>query len=132
MGSPYTKEDEAQTRELIDDTLRVFKTIVQTARSTADIDQLLTARVWYGQEALDRNIVDELIITGDDYMSQLNKNHDVFIFEIAHKNGGMLESLLGSALESTRGSLMKYLHSLGSRARNNFLGQHKSIDLVEL
>jgi signal peptide peptidase SppA len=137
QGAPYSEEDVETTRELIDETLVVFRNIVESARSRADIAQLLTARVWYGREAVERHMADELMVTSDDYLSRLCKapGADVFIFEMDAKPKGALGSLLGSTLESFGASVGRYAHSVvtgASAAGTRLLRKTKPTGFVEL
>jgi len=136
-GEPYTEDDVEITRELIGDTLGVFRRIVQTARAQADIDQLLTARVWYGQEALDRHMVDELIVTSDDFLCRLCKPEgaEVFMFEPGGKSGGALTSLIGAVTERAGAGLVRSVQGLlkgVSAAGSRVFRQQKPVGFVEL
>jgi serine protease SohB len=59
-STEYTEEDIELTKEEIDKTLEVFKSIVIKAREGINIESILSAKVWYGVKALENKLVDEI------------------------------------------------------------------------
>ena len=74
-------ENTEQGREKFQDDLenihRLFKQFVTRYRPALDIDQVATGEVWFGSEALERALADELK-TSDEYVSQRIRQADVF------------------------------------------------------
>jgi serine protease SohB len=64
-------------REQIEDTHGLFKTFVQTHRPTLDLAKVATGEHWYGSQAVDLKLVDELR-TSDDYLMSKIDSADVF------------------------------------------------------
>jgi signal peptide peptidase SppA len=64
-----TDEDFAKTKADIEQVLVLFKDWVKTQRPQMDIDLVATGETWFGPDALERKLVDELI-TSDDVLLQ--------------------------------------------------------------
>ncbi|MEM6605330.1 MAG: protease SohB [Pseudomonadota bacterium] len=72
-----TDEGRAKFVEDIEDTHELFKDFVKEHRDAVDIHKVATGEVWFGQRAVDVNLVDQLQ-TSDDYIQQKLKSHGVF------------------------------------------------------
>ena len=55
-----TKEDLAKTESDIKEIFSLFKTFVKGQRPELDIEKVATGETWFGQDALDRHLCDEL------------------------------------------------------------------------
>ena len=55
-----TKEDLAKTESDIKEIFALFKTFVKGQRPSLDIEKVATGETWFGQDALDRHLCDEL------------------------------------------------------------------------
>ena len=74
-GTPYTDEDVNIQNEDLQETLAVFKEIVTNARANIDIENVVSAKVWYGETAekiglVDGiksydNLIEELLLAGN-------------------------------------------------------------------
>jgi signal peptide peptidase SppA len=71
-GEKQTEKHEELIKEEIDYTLDMFLKIVSQARPNIDIELVKTAKVWYGNDALNNKLVDE-INNIDDYLLTLSK-----------------------------------------------------------
>ncbi len=91
-STEYTDEDIELTKEEINKTLEQFKSIVIKARPNIDIEKILTAKVWYGKEALELGLVDELKIC-DDYIIEIEKDNDIYYVNPETKKENILESI---------------------------------------
>lgn len=69
----------------------LFKQFVKQHRSFVNIDEVATGEVWFGSQALDKKLVDELS-NSDDYITRLADNHPVFIVSY-HLKKGFMEKL---------------------------------------
>ncbi len=67
-------------KEQIEDTHRLFKSFVQAHRPRLDIAKVATGEYWYGTQALEKGLVDE-IVTSDDYLFQHYEDADLFRVE---------------------------------------------------
>ncbi|MGA9468923.1 MAG: protease SohB [Candidatus Macondimonas sp.] len=65
-----TPEGREKFRQELDDTHALFKQFVRQHRNRLDIDRVATGEHWYGTQALELRLVDE-ISTSDDYLLRL-------------------------------------------------------------
>jgi len=72
-----TEQGREKFREEIEDVHVLFKEFVQTHRPTLDIAQVATGEHWYGQRALELNLVDELR-TSDDYLLEASQTANLY------------------------------------------------------
>jgi serine protease SohB len=81
-----TDKGREKFREELEDTHGLFKHFVSENRPQVDIDSVATGEVWYGQNALERNLVDALE-TSDAYVQARLDSHDAFeVSYVPHKN----------------------------------------------
>lgn len=78
-------------------THQLFKDFVSQQRNTVNIDEVATGEIWFGTKALEQNLVDE-IITSDDYINQLAKEHPVYQVEYTTKK--TLQEKIGLAVQN--------------------------------
>jgi serine protease SohB len=82
----------------LEDTHDLFKQFVSEHRPQLAIDGVATGEVWYGQRALDKGLVDELL-TSDSYVQTALKDRDVF--EVRHVLKKGWQEKLGMAAEGS-------------------------------
>lgn len=70
--------------EELEETHELFKNFVHEYRECVDIDKVATGEIWFGKQALDVNLVDELQ-TSDEYMMDASNDADVFIVRYEEK-----------------------------------------------
>jgi serine protease SohB len=96
-----TDEDRQKMQADLEDIHTLFKEFVTEHRPILAIDQVATGEFWYGQRALDKQLVDELR-TSDDYL--LAASQDAELFEVTCKTRKPLAARLlqqaGQILES--------------------------------
>lgn len=98
-----TEQGRAKLREELEDVHALFQEYVANWRPGIDLDTVSTGEHWYGQRALDRALVDELV-TSDEYLSRACQDADVF--EVSwvvpkpplERLAGQFASALGTAL----------------------------------
>ena len=98
-----TEQGRAKLREELEDVHALFQEYVANWRPGIDLDAVSTGEHWYGQRALDRALVDELV-TSDEYLSRACQDADVF--EVSwvvpkpplERLAGQFASALGTAL----------------------------------
>jgi len=100
IGRDKFKQELQETHDL-------FKQFVAEHRSQIEIDKIATGEHWYGLQAIERNLVDE-ISTSDDYLiSQLDKRH---IIQIKYTQRKKLADKLGHAASiAIENSLLKLM-----------------------
>lgn len=73
-------------QEDINETHKLFKTFVAENRPQLDIDEVATGEIWYGSQALEKKLVDELK-TSDDYLFERSQNTDLYEVNYHEKKG---------------------------------------------
>jgi signal peptide peptidase SppA len=107
-STDYTDEDIKTTHEDINQTLTVFKNIVQSARKNINIDQVLSAKVWYGKDALEIGLVDEINIL-DDYLMKLSENINIYYVNMPDKKENVLKGIIGDMVSYNFNSFLTSL-----------------------
>lgn len=77
MFGENTEKGKQKFIEDIQDTHELFKSFVAQARPVVDLEKVATGEVWFGQRALEQQLVDELN-TSDDFLMALCKEADVY------------------------------------------------------
>ena len=72
-----TDKDREKFKEELEETHVLFKEFVKDNREQVDINKIATGEHWYGKQAIDLKLVDELI-TSDDYLTKAATEADVF------------------------------------------------------
>lgn len=101
-----TEEGRQKFREDLNETHHLFKSFVQQMRPQLDIDQVATGEHWYGLQAKDKGLVDE-IGTSDDLLLGLMDGRDVLSVRYQQRKK-LLDRIMGSAAESADGLLMRW------------------------
>ena len=84
MFGENTEEGKAKFEQELQQTHALFKHFVGKYRQQINVQQVATGEHWYGQDALDLNLVDELK-TSDEYLLSLLAEHDVYSIETRKK-----------------------------------------------
>lgn len=72
-----TAEGEQKTKEKLEKTLDLFKSHIKQYREQVNVDEIATGETWYGIEALDKKMIDE-VSTYDEYLESKLLEFDVF------------------------------------------------------
>ncbi|MEQ8517396.1 MAG: protease SohB, partial [Chromatocurvus sp.] len=83
--------------EELEDTHALFKHFVKENRPALDVDRVATGEVWYGQQAVDEGLVDELATSDAQIQGRLEAN-DVFEVRFVRKRNW--QEKLGIAAEA--------------------------------
>jgi len=81
-----TDADRQKVQEEVNQTQVLFKAHVAAVRPKVDIDQVATGEVWFGQQALNLGLVDQLQ-TFADYMLSQRTTHEIFELTMKKKRG---------------------------------------------
>lgn len=92
-----TDKGRQKFREELEDTHVLFKEFVKTNRDAVDIDNVATGEVWFGQRALDVNLVDSLE-TSDDFIQR--RLEDAGVYEVGYVPRKSWQQKLGLAAEN--------------------------------
>ena len=72
-----TAEGREKLRDELHDAHALFQEFIGSYRSGLDLETVSTGEAWYGQRALDRSLVDELV-TSDEYLASACDEADIF------------------------------------------------------
>ena len=97
MFRENTDKDREKFIEDLEETHELFKDFVSDNRPQLDIAKVATGEVWYGKQALEQGLIDELS-TSDAFIQQQLVEHDVFAVRFVHKKSW--QEKLGMAAES--------------------------------
>lgn len=95
MFGENTDKAREKFTEQIEETHTLFKNFVNSNRSQIEIAKVATGEYWYGKQALELNLVDE-IKTSDDLL--LEKSLEAEIFEIKYKKKETLAEKINSSI----------------------------------
>lgn len=101
-----TEEGRQKFREDLNETHLLFKDFVHKMRPQLDIEQVATGEHWYGQQAQEKGLVDE-IGTSDDLLLGLMDGYDVLNVRYLQRKK-MMDRFTGSAAESADRLLMRW------------------------
>jgi signal peptide peptidase SppA len=114
-STEYNDSDIELTKEDIEKTLNVFKSIVTNARPNIHIDTVLSAKVWYGVQALEQGLVDELKVL-DDYIIDIEKeNNSIYYVNPENKRESILDNL-GNIIEHDKNKFKTLLNTFNSES----------------
>ncbi|MYJ76014.1 MAG: protease SohB, partial [Gammaproteobacteria bacterium] len=72
-----TDEGREKLRDELHDIHALFQEFIGTYRPALDLEEVSTGEAWFGQRALDRSLVDELV-TSDEYLASACQEADIF------------------------------------------------------
>ena len=97
MFGENTDDGRAKFVEDLEDTYDLFKDFVVLNRPVVDIEAVATGEIWYGQRALDQNLVDELT-TSDAYLQ--TRLGEIEAFEVRYIPKKSWQEKFGMAAEA--------------------------------
>jgi len=101
-----TEEGRQKFREDLNETHHLFKDFVHRMRPQLDIEQVATGEHWYGSQAKEKGLVDD-IGTSDDLLLGLMEDHEVLNVRYLQRKK-WLDRFTGSAAESADRLLMRW------------------------
>ena len=115
MFGEITEKGRNKLKEELEETHVLFKNFITEHRPQVPIDKVATGETWYGQRALDHQLVDG-IMTSDDYLIGKRKDHDIYLIRYVEKKS--LQEKLGMAFhqgfDSAINAVFNREQSLGS------------------
>ncbi|WP_445116113.1 protease SohB [Acinetobacter sp. WZC-1] len=84
MFGENTLEGKAKFEEELQQTHMLFKHFVEKYRPQLNVEKVATGEHWYGQDAMNLNLVDQLR-TSDEYLQGLLSQHDVYLIQTRRK-----------------------------------------------
>lgn len=112
MLGENTDEGREKFREELEDVHVLFKEFVSSNRDL-NIEKVATGEYWYGQRALELDLVDELK-TSDDFLMEANEKYKLFKIKYAQKK--TLAQKLGFAASMAIQSTLERVIELGNRS----------------
>ena len=94
MFGVNTDEDRAKLKEELEDVHKLFTSAVGKYRPNLDLNKVTTGEHWYGKQALELKLVDQLL-TSDDYLCEASENADLYELEFVRKKP-FLEKIFSS------------------------------------
>ena len=102
-----TEEGRQKFREDLNETHHLFKDFVHRMRPALDIDQVATGEHWYGTQALEKGLVDE-VGTSDDLLLNLMEGRELVGVRLTQRKR-LLDRFTNSAAESADRLLLRWL-----------------------
>tara|TARA_B100001109_G_scaffold255495_2_gene258770 strand:- start:26367 stop:27440 length:1074 start_codon:yes stop_codon:yes gene_type:complete len=116
MFGENTDEARQKFQTDLEDTHGLFKSHVKQFRPRIDIDEVATGDIWYGQEALDQRLIDE-VGTSDDYLMAACERADVY--QVRYEFRKTLQEKLGVSVErGVEGAFSRILTLLSRQQQN--------------
>ena len=84
MFGENTQEGKDKFEQELQQTHTLFKHFVEKYRPKLNVEKVATGEHWYGQDALDLNLVDKLQ-TSDEYLLSLLPQHDIYVIQTRKK-----------------------------------------------
>ncbi|MDI3426777.1 MULTISPECIES: protease SohB [Enterobacter] len=102
-----TEEGRQKFREDLNETHHLFKDFVHRMRPTLDIDSVATGEHWYGIQAQEKGLVDD-VGTSDDLLLNLMEGHELVGVRFTQRKR-LLDRFTNSAAESADRLLLRWL-----------------------
>ncbi len=96
-----TKEDVEKQKEDLEDILTLFKGFVKQNRPSLDIDMVATGETWFGEDALEKGLCDEIKTVDDVLVEYVDEGYNVY--RVTYDPNDSPVSALGSLLPAGRG-----------------------------
>lgn len=112
MFGENTEEGREKFADDIQDVHTLFKDYVSQHRPQLNIAEVSTGEIWFGQRAIEKSLIDELI-TSDAYIVKACEESDVFHVKYAEKKS--LPQKLGLALDTAIDSVLLKWFDRGTR-----------------
>lgn len=84
MFGENTETGKAKFEEELQQTHVLFKHFVEKYRPQLNVEKVATGEHWYGQDALELNLIDKLE-TSDEYLLSLLPQHDIYVIQTRKK-----------------------------------------------
>ncbi|MEN0058701.1 MAG: protease SohB [Bdellovibrio sp.] len=103
-----TPKGEEKFKQQLESTHSLFKSFVNKFRPQIDLAEVATGEYWYGEQALEKKLVDE-IRTSDDYLLSLADQHQIIKvkFEQHQSLSDKLTGIVGRGLHKGASSLIE-------------------------
>lgn len=112
-GEPINQSHIDKVNETLQDTLEVFKDMVKQGRNLNDeeLAEILSAKVWYGYQALDKKLVDKISEPNEYIESILSELNTVFVVTNKEEKDSYLSRVTDMFSTKLISALIKYLNT---------------------
>ncbi|WP_252179962.1 protease SohB [Endozoicomonas sp. 4G] len=93
-----TEKGRDKFKQDIQDTHQLFKDFIKEEREQVNIDEVATGEIWYGRQAIEKKLIDQ-VMTSDEYIYSKVDTSDIVQVSYEVKKG--MASKLGLAAETT-------------------------------
>jgi len=97
MFGENTDTERAKLREQIEQTHELFKDFIAEHRPSLDLEKVATGEIWYGRDALEAGLVDE-IKTSDDFLLEASRSSR--LYELRYRSRKSLSDRLASSVQA--------------------------------
>jgi serine protease SohB len=115
MFGENTEKGKAKFIEELEDTHTLFKSFVSEHRPQVNISEVATGEAWYGQRAIEKNLIDD-IQTSDEYL--MSKRDDSDIFQVCYEEKKSIQQKLGLAVQYAADGVLNKAFALFSNNRH--------------
>lgn len=113
MFGEITEKGKDKLKEDLENTHELFKGFIEQHRPQLDVKAVATGETWYGQQALELHLVDQLI-TSDDYLLKHSKEKDIYLLKFVAKK--TLQEKLGFTLQSSLKTVFSFFRQQETQA----------------
>lgn len=106
MFGENTEKGKVKFRQELEETHVLFKQFVAKHRPQLTVEEIATGEIWYGSQALERKLVDE-VIDSDSYL--LGQRHSADLFEVQFVEKKSIQQRLGLLVQHGIASAMSSL-----------------------
>ncbi len=99
MLGENTDEGRTKFKQELEETHQLFKAFINHNRPQLDVDKVATGEHWYGQQAIDLDLVDE-ITTSDDWLLQRLQQEAFQVFQVKYEHKKALAERLSEGFVS--------------------------------
>lgn len=126
-----TPEDVEKTKQDLEDVLALFKSYVARFRPQLNIEEVATGEVWFGPDALNKNLCDELKTLDDVLLEAVADGSEVYSVRTRNPAEESLSSLVGSGILNEKQFPPSLIQRLVLKMAKTFLGDEGLAELGE-
>ena len=106
MFGEITEKGRDKLQQDLEDTHVLFKSFIEEHRSQVNVTEVATGEVWYGKQAIDRQLIDD-ILTSDGYLMQAKESKA--IYQVAYVENKTFAEKLGVATKHSMNAVLGLL-----------------------
>ena len=110
-----TEKGKQKFQQELEETHQLFKQFVSQNRPCVDIDKIATGEHWFGQQAIDLKLVDEISTSDDLILEKMKENH---VVSVKYRLKKSLIKKLGNQAEE---SAVNIVHRYTTKRANDFI-----------